>query len=128
MNASHKSLLCAWLCLATRTTGVTHRVGRGGQGPEHVRWQPDGGGAEEERSLEKTGGRIWEKEEVLQVNKQGSDLQDRRQQAHSESAESRRAYVCMYVCLCVWGQVTGKGRGKKQCGIMERPGTVRTWI
>lgn len=35
--------------LATRAAGVIHRVGKGGQGPEHLRWQSDGEAAKEDR-------------------------------------------------------------------------------
>lgn len=49
VNAFQKYSRCSWHCAGHRATGVTHRVGRGGQGPEPLRWRPDGRGAEEDR-------------------------------------------------------------------------------
>lgn len=47
--------------LASRATGVIHRVRRDGQEPKNRRWYPEGGGTEEVRDTWKRRGMsIWE--------------------------------------------------------------------
>lgn len=47
--------------LVSRATGVIHRVRRDGQKPKHLRWQPEGGGTEEDgEAWKRRGMSIWE--------------------------------------------------------------------